>query len=147
MVADLVAEGVEATVPRTVRETVEAAKRLLEDSDSEPITTTAVAKELKLDKSAALRRVRTAMDRGHLKNLEDRKGRPARIVSGDPIAGEVEVLPTVERLQGCRVAGNSGGRDTPLPPSQRPGGERDASPSKNGLKEGDPDIRRVQFTL
>ncbi len=120
LVADLVAEGVEATVPKTVRETVEAARRLLEDSESEPITTAAVAQELKLDKSAALRRVRTAMDRGHLKNLEDRKGRPARIVSGDPIAGEVEVLPSVEKLRGCRVACNSGGRDTPLPPGTIP---------------------------
>lgn len=147
LVADLVAEGVEATVPKTVRETVEAAKRLLEDSDGEPITTATVAQELKLDKSAALRRVRSAMDRGHLKNLEDRKGRPARIVSGDPIAGEVEVLPTVDRLQGCRVAGNSGGRDTPPPPSRHPEVESGPSPSKNGLVKGDPDMRRVQFTL
>lgn len=119
LVADLVAEGVEATVPKTLRETVEAAKRLLEGSEGEPITTAAVAQELKLDKSAALRRVRAAMDRGHLKNLEDRKGRPARIVSGDPIAGEVEVLPSVEQLRGCRVAGNPGGRDTLPSPHAR----------------------------
>ncbi len=124
LVADLIAEGVEATVPKTVRETVEAAKRLLEGSDGEPITTAAVAQELRLDKSAALRRVRSAIDRGHLKNLEDRKGRPARIVLGDPLAGEVEVLPAPERfaeqIEGCRVAGNSGGRDTPLPPHTAP---------------------------
>jgi hypothetical protein len=151
LVADLVAEAVEATVPKTVRETVEAARRLLEDADGEPITTAAVARELRLDKSAALRRVRAAIDRGHLKNLEDRKGRPARIVLGDPIAGEVEVLPSPERLadqaEGCRVAGKSGGRDTPPPPAPDPGADEDASPSKNGLQKGDPGGRRVQFTL
>ena len=58
-----------------------------------------LAEELKLDRSAALRRARTAIDRGYLKNLEDRRGRPARLVSGDPLPEEVEVLPTVERLQ------------------------------------------------
>ncbi|MGI8911245.1 MAG: hypothetical protein ACR2JR_11935 [Rubrobacteraceae bacterium] len=147
LVADLVAEGVEVTVPKTVRETVEAAKRLLEKSEGDPITTAAVAGELKLDKSAALRRVRAAIDRGHLKNLEDRKGRPARIVAGDPIAGEVEVLPGVEKLGGCRVAGKPEERDTPFPPTHDPGGAEDMSPSKNGSVSGDPSGRRVQFTL
>lgn len=137
----------EATVPKTVRETVAAAKRLLEDSEGEPVTTAAVAQELRLDKSAALRRVRAAIDRGHLKNMEDRRGRPAKIVLGDPIAGEVEVLPTVERLEGCRVAGNSGGRDTPPPSKADLGGSEDALPSKNGATTPDPDGKRVQFTI
>jgi hypothetical protein len=147
LVADLVSEGVEATVPRTVRETVEAARRLLEGSEGDPITTSAIAGELKLDKSAALRRVRAAIDRGHLKNLEDRRGRPARIVLGDPLAGEVEVLPTVEKLaaevEGCRVAGSSEGRDTPRPSVSDTG----RSPSAGGLRDGKGSERRVQFTL
>lgn len=151
LVADLVAEGVEATVPKTVRETVEAAKRLLEDSESEPITTAAVAGELKLDKSAALRRVKTAIDRGHLKNLEDRRGRPARIILGEPIAGEVELLPSVERLAeqagGCTVAGNSGGRDTPSSPDLGPGESEDMSSARNGRMNRGSDGRRVQFEL
>ena len=151
LVADLISEGVEATVPRTVRETVEAAKRLLEESGDESITTAAVAGELKLDKSAALRRVRTAIDRGHLKNLEDRRGRPARIVLGEPVAGEVELLPSVERLAeeagGCRVAGNSGGRYAPPVPTAGTDDGGNTHPSKNGLQTGDPGARRVQFTL
>ena len=40
---------------------------------------------LKLDKSAISRRVAAALDGGFLKNLEDRKGRPARLVLGDPL--------------------------------------------------------------
>src|SRR5215216_2730397 len=38
LVADLVSEGIEVTVPKTVRETVEAVKRLREDSNGEPVT-------------------------------------------------------------------------------------------------------------
>jgi hypothetical protein len=105
LVADLVAEGVEATVPKNVRETVEAVKRLHAEA-SEPITNAAVAKELKLDKSAASRRVRVALDGGYLNNLEDRKGRPARLMPGDPLPDDVVVLPTPEEvlqaLQRCR---------------------------------------------
>ena len=78
LVADLVSEGVEAAVPKTIRETVEVVERILRDSDGEAVTVSAVARKLKLDNSTALRRARAAIDRGHLKNLEDRKGRPAR---------------------------------------------------------------------
>jgi urease gamma subunit len=134
LVADLVSEGVEATVPNTVRETVAAVGRLLDGSEGDPVTTTAVALELKLDKSAALRRVRAAIDRGHLKNLEDRRGRPARIVLGDPLSGEVEVLPSAERLQGCtQLAG-----EPHPPPPEDPHIPNDLVPNENG---------RVQFTL
>lgn len=76
LVADLVSDGIEATVPRTVRETVGKVMFLYKDQ-GEPLTIAAVAEELQLDKSATWRRVRTAIDRGYLKNQEDRKGRPA----------------------------------------------------------------------
>jgi hypothetical protein len=117
LVSDLVSEGVEATVPPTVRETVEAAARLLEDPDSASATVAAVARELKIDASSALRRVRAAIDRGYLKNLEERKGRPARLVMGEPLPDDVEVLPPVETLRGCTAAGGSEGIVDPLPPS------------------------------
>jgi hypothetical protein len=111
LVADLVSEGIEATVSVTVRGTV-AALRSLHAEEDEPVTIAALAQELELDKSAAWRRVRTAMDRGYLKNLEDRKGRPARLVPGDALPDDVEILPTPERLQGCTVAGVSEGITT-----------------------------------
>jgi len=57
LVADLVSEGIEATVPITVRETIEAVKRLRQHSNGEPVTVTDIAKELKLDRSAVSRRV------------------------------------------------------------------------------------------
>jgi hypothetical protein len=64
-------------------------------------TVTAVAARLDLDKSAALRRVRVATERGYLRNLEEKRGRPARIVLGEPLPDEQEVLPQPAGLQGC----------------------------------------------
>src|SRR5215203_4627217 len=52
------------------------------------------------------------MDRGYLENKEDRKGRPARLVAGDDLPGDIEILPAPERLQGCTVASDSGGIKT-----------------------------------
>jgi hypothetical protein len=98
LVADLVSESVEATVPATVRETVEKLRLLCSD-ESDPVTIVKLAEELELDKSTAWRRVRTAIDRGYVKNLEDRKGRPAQLVPGERLPDDVEILPTVERLQ------------------------------------------------
>ena len=111
LVADLVSEGIEATVPVTVRETVEPLRRLHAEED-ESVTIATLAQELELDKSSAWRRVRTAIDRGYVKNLEDRKGRPARLVPGDALPDDIEVLPTPERLQGCTVASVSEGIKT-----------------------------------
>jgi hypothetical protein len=111
LVADLVSEGIEATVPTTVRETVEMVKRLRDETEKD-VTIAALAEELKLDKSAAWRRVRSAMDRGYLENQEDRKGRPAKLVAGDDLPDDIEILPAPERLQGCTVASDLEGVKT-----------------------------------
>jgi hypothetical protein len=107
IVADLVSEGVEAAVPPTVRETVEELGNLRADEEK-PVNIADLARALKLDKSAAWRRVRSAMDRGYVKNLEDRKGRPARLVLGDSLPEDVEILPVPDKLGGdaggCTVA-------------------------------------------
>ncbi len=111
LVADLVSEGIEATVPATVRETVEMVERLRDETEKD-VTIAALAEELKLDKSAAWRRVRSAMDRGYLENQEDRKGRPAKLVPGDDLPDDIEILPAPERLHGCTVASDLEGIET-----------------------------------
>ena len=108
LVADLVSEGIEAAVPPTVRETVEKLV-VLHEGFGKPITAAKLAEELEIDKSSAWRRARSAIDRGYLKNLEDRRGRPAQLVPGDPLPKDVEILPSVERLRGCTIAGEFGG--------------------------------------
>ena len=106
LAADLVAEGAEATVSHTVRETVEAVNNIISKGSSEA-SVAQVAQHLKLDKSATSRRARVARVQGYLKNLEDRKGRPARLVLGDPLPDDITILPTVQTLKDrcCSVAG------------------------------------------
>jgi len=110
LVADLVAEGAEATIKPEVKETIRAVQDLLahgleEEDDDNFVKQADLKKALKLDKSVVSRRVAAALDAGLLRNLEDRKGRPARLVLGDPLPDEIELLPTPERLHGCTVDG------------------------------------------
>jgi hypothetical protein len=108
LVAELIADGVEAAVSPTIRATVDAVASLLAEPGGDETTVVAVGTSLQLDKSSASRRVRVALDRGYLRNLEDRKGRPARLVLGEPLPEDQEILPTVtelaRRVQGCTVA-------------------------------------------
>ena len=43
-------------------------------------------------------RVKVAVERGYLRNLEDRKGKPARLVVGDQMPEDQEILPVPEDL-------------------------------------------------
>jgi hypothetical protein len=78
LVADLFSEGIEATVPATVRETVDALVTLKKDE----LSLGELAAKLALDKSVTSRRLRQATELGYLVNRETRRGRPARIVLG-----------------------------------------------------------------
>jgi len=109
LVVDAIEEGVDATVSKSVRETVEAVQ-LLTTPDHQEVGLSEVARALHIDKSAASRRIASAVRLGYLQNREDRKGRPARLSLGDPLPDATPVLPTVEVLHCCSVAG---GDDTP----------------------------------
>ena len=100
LVSGLIAEGVEATVPKTVRETVEDVENVIDGWGEEHATNKAVAEELEIDKAAASRRVRTAIGRGYIKNLEDRKGHPAQLVLAEDMPEDQEILPAPEELEG-----------------------------------------------
>jgi hypothetical protein len=92
LVADLVAAGVEASVPGTVRETVEAVKAL---SKKRPdgVPQSAVKAHLRLDKGTVSRRIKHAIDLGYLVDEQERKGHPALLKLGDPLPDEVDVFP------------------------------------------------------
>jgi protein-disulfide isomerase-like protein with CxxC motif len=98
LVGELVAHGVEATVRETVRETVQAARQTIELSGQEFASIKKIAAMLNLDRSAASRRVATAIRQGYLKNLEDRKGRPKKIALADPLPEDEDIFPTVKEL-------------------------------------------------
>jgi hypothetical protein len=118
LVSDLVSEGIEATVPKSVREAVHAVARLHAQEDL-PVAVVQVAKELKLDRSAASRRIRSAKDRGFLRDLEDNPRKPSRLVPADPLPEDLDILPDPHKLQAykaCMRADESEGIHTPLPP-------------------------------
>ena len=122
LAADLLSAGVEVGVPKTVRETVEAVQELRrwyklkqqsgtsrlekvyqdneeEDARQDDVTVTMVATKLKLDTSSASRRVKQAIAAGYLENAEARKGRPYKLVLGNAMPDNAELLPTVEQVE------------------------------------------------
>jgi hypothetical protein len=94
LVADVFAEGIGATVSTTVRETVDAVAALKKDE----VSLGELAAKLALDKSVTSRRLRQATELGYLVNRETRRGRPARIVLGDPMPEVVKLLPEPAEL-------------------------------------------------
>lgn len=92
---DLISELLESSTSKIVRETVEEIERAYErlESKSDGVTLRHLAENLSLDKSSASRRVNTAIEKGFVKNLEDRKGRPARYAPADDLPKDIVVLP------------------------------------------------------
>jgi hypothetical protein len=86
LLADVVAEGAEVTIKPEIRETVRAVEELLADGREE-VNQADIKNALRLHKSVVSRRVAAAVDAGVLRNLEDRKGRPARLMSWESCGG------------------------------------------------------------
>jgi hypothetical protein len=102
LVADLVGEGVEASVPDGVRRVVRAVEQLTAEEDAFP-TAVAVARHLGLDKATTWRWIQVALARNHLKNLEHRRGRPARLAVDDPLPKK-SLLPALDILADAVVS-------------------------------------------
>jgi Mn-dependent DtxR family transcriptional regulator len=83
-------------VSPTVQTTVEAVEALTRNGEA--VTAKAVADRLKIDKSNATRRLRKAADDGYLINLEDKVGKPARWIVGDPLPTSADLLPDAAQL-------------------------------------------------
>ena len=148
LVGDLVSEGIEATVPATVRETVEAVTRLREDSKGEPVTVAELARELKLDRSAVSRRVRNAKDRGYLRDLEENRRKPSRLVLGDELPDDLHILPKPEDVRAGMQERASGGARLEGPQEPHGNGQRsndayeacNRAPVQEGIKDPPPPV-------
>lgn len=115
LVKDIVSEGAGSTVSESVRETVRAVEKIVaegkEDGRQVEASVLQVANVLGLDKSAASRRVKRALAGGYLINQELGKGKPFRLVPGDTLPEEREILPRPEALEsGCTVASGPEGQ-------------------------------------
>jgi hypothetical protein len=113
LVADLMGEAASLSVPATMRETVEAVARVIA-SGNEHASVAQVASALKLDKSAASRRVGAATTAGYLENIETKKGVRAKLRLGEPLPAEQQLLPDPEVLQRC--SDSEGDREGPPSP-------------------------------
>lgn len=109
LVADLVSEGVGSMVPDSVRETVKIVEEI---AGSDGARIDAVAARLKIERSAAGRRLGTARERGYIDNLEEKRGRPARYVLGAPLPEKLDLLPPVAAVRAHLTPGT--------PPSAQP---------------------------
>jgi hypothetical protein len=103
-------EGIGLTVRPVTRETVGRVAELADANGHRYISVAQLAAALKMDKSAVSRRVRVALEAGYLRNEEDRRGRPYKLVLGDPLPDDVEILPPPEGC--CSVASETGGMKT-----------------------------------
>jgi hypothetical protein len=111
LVKEIVSEGVDQAVSETIRQTVEAVGQICSDNaadvehppeekyDPYAATVLQVTKALAIDRSSASRRVKQALARGYLKNVEPRRGRAHRLVIGDPLPEEEQVMPTSEKVR------------------------------------------------
>jgi hypothetical protein len=149
LITDIVAEGLEVSVPATVRETVELVRDMLRDENKGTAVTVAdIGRNLRIDRSAAARRVQAAEHRGFLKNLEDKRGKPGRFVIGDPLPADRVILPAVEDLSGEGCVGvhdKPEGDSTPSPPpnGDRSGTEGDDTPADTPAQAHTPEIEQV----
>jgi hypothetical protein len=98
LVADGFAEGIEATVPETVRETVDAVAALKKNE----VSLGELAAKVALDKSAVSRRLRDATDGSYLVNLEDPQRSAGADRPGRSDAGNGEAAARAGRI-GCLI--------------------------------------------
>jgi hypothetical protein len=110
LVAEVLATGFDSAVSGTIRETVAAVTELIEHG-KEPCSTRDVAEKLGLDKSAASRRIGVAVGKGYLINLQEGRGKTSKLILGDPMPTDLQILPDPHDLKRkcCTVAMKSEG--------------------------------------
>ena len=95
LVNDLVSEGVEATVPKSVREAVKAVTYILsgKKKDEHYVVIREIAVYLDIDRRVASRRLRRGVDLGYLKNENPGKGKTAQYILGSSMPEDIQILP------------------------------------------------------
>jgi hypothetical protein len=99
-----------------VRETVQVVDHLTKDKNEgeKHVGLKVLSTKLKLDKASTSRRVKAAREAGYLVNLEESKGKAAKLALGEPLPADLVILPTPEDLRAewdrCTVATVQEGR-------------------------------------
>jgi hypothetical protein len=105
LVGRLISDASEATVPDAVQEVVVAVTSITNTRPGhrDGTTQTAVADKLHLHKSSIHHSVKIAEEGGYLINEEPRRGKPHRLLPGEPMPGKKAVLPTPSELAAAIV--------------------------------------------
>jgi hypothetical protein len=108
LVGELIAEGVEASIPARTRETVEAVRDLIDAGTIHP-SPKSISDHLGIGRSATYDRIRDSLRRGFLVNEADRTERGYKLTLGAELpAGETDFLPAPEELVRPFPDGRSG---------------------------------------
>jgi hypothetical protein len=112
----ILSQELQISVSDKMRETVEAVreanKRLPRGGGGASVKQ--VAEILKLHTSTISRRIDACLERGYLRSLKSKRGSAYQLIVGDPLPGDVQILPDPELLEGCcSVAADSGGIGPP----------------------------------
>lgn len=104
LVAEMVAEAAGSAVPKSVRETVEAVRKLERPPPEYPgVTQTvwipSVAKQLGVNRSSASRRLKRAEGLGYVKEVTNLPGRAKMFETAEVMPGDTPVLPPPETLE------------------------------------------------
>ena len=82
-----------------IRETVEAVQKIIMNSPEGYASVSEIARRLRLDPSAALRRVHDCLKRDYLRSeSEKQRGRKMRLKIGEPLPNNQEIFPTVASI-------------------------------------------------
>jgi hypothetical protein len=138
LIADLIAEGVEASVPTRTRDTVEAVRSLIEDGKTHP-SPKVIADLLGVGRSATYDRIKDALRRGYLVNEAGKNERGYKLVLGAelPAAGE-NFLPSAEivRSSSGGPSGQNSGSTVRVP--ERSSGRPDRPDNPQGNEPPNP---------
>jgi hypothetical protein len=105
LMADLMATAAEMKVRGVVLDVVDELEKMVEANPAftrEPdagVTVRQINARLKLDRSSTWRRLSQAMEMGLLKNMEERRGRPARYLPTYEKSKAAELLPSIDDLE------------------------------------------------
>lgn len=97
LVDNYLSEGVDSSVPPIVRQVVVTLQSLLNSTKTQA-NITEVANAQGINKSNASRHVKRAIECGYIVNEEIKKGCEAKLVLGEPMPEDGQVLPTVAQL-------------------------------------------------
>lgn len=102
LMGGIVAEASGTGIEKPLQSTIDAVKIATADiAKDEGATAFEIAKLLKLDKSAAWRRLGVAINKGYVVNLETKRGQPGRYRLTDQEIEPEPLLPSAEALKGA----------------------------------------------